>query len=66
MGYYKDELNLVNTKNLPIIKVTSSEGQTNWLTLNQECVNELREWLDENYPVKRVDSFIQPENLIQR
>ena len=52
-GYYKRQLEKVDTKNeYPAsFKVTSPNGDTNWMNLNEESVNDLREWLDERFPV---------------
>jgi len=53
MSYYKDQLNRIDTKNeYPAsFKVTSDTGETKWMNLNPESVQDLREWLDEQFPV---------------
>jgi len=52
MSYYRNQLNKVVTKSEfpPKFKITSVGGDTKWMDLNTESAQELREWLDENYP----------------
>ena len=50
-NYYKEELKKVDvsTEYSPTIKIKSVNGETKWLELNKESVNELISWLSENY-----------------
>lgn len=52
MSYYRDQLDRVGTESQykPTFKVSSINGDTNWMDLNKEAVKDLREWLDECYP----------------
>ena len=57
MGYYNEELNKAFHSDKPCkyarkIKVTSEEGNTNWLSLNDESASELVKYLKEHYNVK--------------
>ncbi len=56
MSYYKDELKKVNTTTTfsPIIKICSEDGETKWMSLNEDSAKEISEWLMENYPIQPV------------
>jgi len=55
MSYYKDQLNRVKTDGVypASFKVTSTEGDTKNMNLNPESVKDLREWLDERFPIEQ-------------
>lgn len=52
MNYYEQQLNQLNKPNAPVkIKLSGSEmsgdmAQTNWMNLNHESINALRDFLD--------------------
>jgi hypothetical protein len=66
MSYYRDQLNRVDTKGdySPSFQIKSEKGDTKWMGLNKESAQDLREWLDENYPIP--DKFIQLEEVQDR
>ena len=66
MSYYRDQLNRVDTKGdyNPSFQIKSEKGDTKWMGLNKESAQDLREWLDENYPIP--DKFIQLEEVQDR
>lgn len=53
-NYYSNELAKIsiNEDFIPSIKIVGGFAQTKWLPLNEESANELRKWLDKNYPDK--------------
>lgn len=47
MSYYKDQFDKINPigKYLPTLKIRTSETETNWIDLSDECIEDLIEWL---------------------
>lgn len=54
-NYYKEQLdktkNSIGKEFEPVIKIQAESGNTNWLTLNNECANTLYHWLKENFNI---------------
>jgi hypothetical protein len=55
-GHYKRQLDRIDTKNqyAPTFQFKSMGGDTQWMSLNQDSANELREWLDEQFPPQMI------------
>ncbi len=55
-GHYKRQLARVDTKSpyAPTFQFRSTGGDTQWMSLNQDSANELREWLDEQFPPQMI------------
>lgn len=54
MSYYKRQLEKLGRKDGfgPSFKFMSPTGDTNWMDLNPDSAEALREWLDEQFPQK--------------
>lgn len=51
-SYYSEQLAKIkiDKKFSPTIKIISNDTETKWISINKDSANELRKWLDINYP----------------
>lgn len=45
-NYYREQLNRVKGTNVQV-KITSDDGCTNYMRLNEDSARELKKWMDE-------------------